>query len=170
MYPGEITLASSYQLVPVKYVRQDDGSYKKEFVSSGTYNPATKQYSFEIPGPGFYGVEQKDLTRISLKIGDTIMKKNNDTIFLDVPPQIINNLTYLPLRSISEAFGAEVEFLEAERKVTIKTDQKLISLSLDDGSAKIVNGRTLVPVRYIAEEFGSFVYYSAENQKVDILK
>jgi hypothetical protein len=44
----------------------------------------------------------------------------NDTVkVLDVPAQIVNNRTLVPVRAISEAFGAKVEWNGEIRTVTI---------------------------------------------------
>ena len=54
-------------------------------------------------------------------------------IELDVPPQIVNNRTLVPLRAIAEATGAEVEWIEATRTVVITT----IDEAEDDGRIRI---------------------------------
>jgi len=42
-------------------------------------------------------------------------------IKLNIPPQIINNVTYVPLRFVSESFGGKVEWNAQQRKVIIRT-------------------------------------------------
>lgn len=58
---------------------------------------------------------------ISLKINSNIMVQNGKTVYLDVSPKIMNNRTLVPLRAISESFGAEVEWLEESYTVMIST-------------------------------------------------
>jgi len=70
--------------------------------------------------------------RIKLRVGEPLMtvvtgyddyytENNQATNFpLDVPPQIVDNRTLVPLRAISEATGASVEWDEATRTVTIE--------------------------------------------------
>jgi len=62
---------------------------------------------------------------VALQIGSSAMLTitENATIFrwieLDVPPQIVNNRTLVPLRAISEALNAEVDWNGDSRTVTI---------------------------------------------------
>ncbi|MGI6029613.1 MAG: leucine-rich repeat protein [Candidatus Heteroscillospira sp.] len=85
-------------------------------------------------------------------------------------PTIVNSRTLVPLRSIFEAMGAEVEWDNATR--TAKAERGGVSVSIAIGSntmyvngaarqldcaAAIVNNRTMVPVRAIAEAFGADV-------------
>lgn len=69
----------------------------------------------------------KDNTEIKLVIGGQAYK-NNQLINLDVPAKIYNNRTLVPLRFISEAFGASVAWDDYNQIITIKTT------SLDLGS------------------------------------
>ncbi len=56
---------------------------------------------------------------IEIPIGVNVIYKNNESITIDVPAQIINDRTMLPLRAISEAFGLIVEWDEETRTVLI---------------------------------------------------
>lgn len=103
---------------------------------------------------------------ISANARDIKVKLNGEPIAFDVPPQIINNRTMVPMRAIFEALGAEVDW-EDSTKTIIATkhgitvvmrigynimyvDNKTIEL---DAPPQLVNNRTLVPVRAIAESF-----------------
>lgn len=57
---------------------------------------------------------------VQLKIGSKIMMLNGIAIPMDVPAQIKNGRTQLPLRFVSEAFGAKVDYDEQTRTVTIQ--------------------------------------------------
>ena len=106
---------------------------------------------------------------------------NEKAINFDVPPQIINDRTMVPLRAIFEAIGATVNWDEATRTVTAEKGDVKISLTIDvaeiikndqkialDVAPVIVSDRTLVPVRAICESFGSKVDFDAENLTVII--
>ena len=106
---------------------------------------------------------------------------NEKAINFDVPPQIINDRTMVPLRAIFEAIGATVSWDEATRTVTAEKGDVKISLTIDvaeiikndqkialDVAPVIVSDRTLVPVRAICESFGSKVDFDAENLTVII--
>ena len=61
----------------------------------------------------------KDDIAISLQIGSNKLYKNGEVIELDVPAQVVNNRTLVPVRAISEAFGAEVDWDNDTRTVII---------------------------------------------------
>lgn len=56
---------------------------------------------------------------VSLTINDTAMKVNDATVTLDVPAQIVNDRTLVPVRAISEGLGATVDWDAATRTVTV---------------------------------------------------
>lgn len=94
-------------------------------------------------------------------------------------PELLNSRTLVPLRSIFEAMGAEVEWDGAtstaiakrgnvEVKVTIGANEinkngEKISV---DVPAQLINGRTLVPARVIAEAFGADVQWNGDGKTV----
>ena len=63
---------------------------------------------------------EKTFTRVTLQINNTIARINDKIVTLDAPPTIINGRTMVPIRFISEAFGATVDWDNATRTVTIK--------------------------------------------------
>ena len=80
----------------------------------------------------------------------------------DVPPQIDNGRTLVPVRFVAEALGAEVNWDGKVRMVTINKEQTNIKLfignkvAVKDGlevqldvPAGIIEGRTMVPIRFI---------------------
>ena len=62
-------------------------------------------------------------TVITLTIGENILKKNSENIAIDVPAQIIDGRTMVPVRAISEAFDVKVEW-DATFRAVILTQQK----------------------------------------------
>jgi hypothetical protein len=62
-------------------------------------------------------------THVSLIIGDKNMLINYKMLIaLDVAPKIVNSRTLVPLRAVSEALDAEVEWNNDLRLVTITTN------------------------------------------------
>lgn len=59
--------------------------------------------------------------KITLVVGSKNATVNGQKITLDVPPQIINGRTLVPLRFISEALGAKVDWNNKTKTVTITT-------------------------------------------------
>ena len=118
---------------------------------------------------------------IKLTIDKAEIVKNDVATALDVPAQIINDRTMVPLRAIFEALGATVEWNNETRTVTSEKGDTKISLTIDDtnlyvnGEAKvldvpaqIVNDRTMVPARAIAEAYGCKVEWDGETRTVTI--
>jgi hypothetical protein len=58
-------------------------------------------------------------TNVQLQIGSSTASVNGMPVTLDVPPQIINGRTLIPLRFFSEAFNCQVEWVDASREVRI---------------------------------------------------
>lgn len=112
---------------------------------------------------------------------------NGEKLEFDVPPQIIDDRTLVPLRAIFEAFGASVEWIEADQMILASYDSKLLSMVIGkqefvltdvatgekaivqlDVPAQIVNDRTLVPLRAIAESLSAEVNWNEADQTVSI--
>jgi len=96
-------------------------------------------------------------------------------------PQIINDLTYVPARFITEIMGGEIGFIEGERRVDImlngidismwiEKNETLVNNRPQPASAPplIVNGWTLVPARFVSENLGLHVNYEPENKVVSL--
>lgn len=64
----------------------------------------------------------KDGTTITLQIGSCTMTKNGEAIELDVAPKLVGGRTLVPVRAVSEGLGANVEWNEETRTVTVTTD------------------------------------------------
>ncbi|MCA0754354.1 N-acetylmuramoyl-L-alanine amidase [Paenibacillus sp. N4] len=95
-----------------------------------------------------------------------------------VNPQIVNNSTIVPVRTISEGLGYPIEWDNTVKTVTVNNGKDMIKLKLNDSVAfvngqpvqldtpvSIVKGTTLVPLRFIGEHFGlNFEWKQAEKE------
>lgn len=61
----------------------------------------------------------KGSTEVSLKIGEKWASVNGQTLSMDVPAQILNGATMVPIRFVSEALGAQVKWDDNTRMVMI---------------------------------------------------
>mgnify|MGYP000927463070 CR=1 FL=1 len=61
---------------------------------------------------------QKENTTVKVTIDQAEMEVNGEKKVLDVPAKIVNDRTFVPLRAVSEAFGAKVDYV-AESKVIL---------------------------------------------------
>lgn len=115
----------------------------------------------------------------AIPVENIITEKMN--LKFDTPPVIKQGRTLIPVRAISEGFGADVEWNKDEQKVIITKGDIEIVLQLADGKAfvngeektidvpaQLMNNRTIVPLRFIAENLGLKVDYDADEQIIDI--
>ena len=65
---------------------------------------------------------------ITMNINSNVMSKNGNAITLDVPPQIVNSRTLVPLRAVGESLDANVEWISTSMTVNI-IKESLIQLS-----------------------------------------
>lgn len=104
--------------------------------------------------------------------GFKVIALGNELQF-DVPPQVINGRTLIPLRKVTEALGAKIDYNGEARMVTIELSNKRIQLVLDsadatvngnsvklDVPAMVVDGRTLVPLRFVSESLDKAVGFA----------
>src|SRR5690606_9585487 len=63
----------------------------------------------------------KGSTVIVLRVNDVSASVNQKGVTLDVPPMVINQAIFVPLRFVSEALGATVGVDNARNVITIQT-------------------------------------------------
>ncbi|MBQ7264670.1 MAG: copper amine oxidase N-terminal domain-containing protein [Firmicutes bacterium] len=68
---------------------------------------------------------QKDGKTIKLTIGESSYSVNGNELTLDVPAQIINERTMIPLRAISEATGCQVLW-DNDKKIATVIDESIV--------------------------------------------
>jgi hypothetical protein len=100
-----------------------------------------------------------------------------------IAPQILTGRTFVPIRFISEAFGAEVQWDGQTRTIRIYLPGKEIRITIQisnttgrvgnkivklDAPPQIVGGRTIVPLRFIAEAFGAQVTWDGRIRQIKI--
>ncbi|MFZ5968117.1 MAG: copper amine oxidase N-terminal domain-containing protein [Bacillota bacterium] len=137
---------------------------------------------------------QEELEKLKLMI-EEIQQQNEDVTIIpveniisrkmnlkfDTPPVIKQGRTLIPVRAISEGFGAEVAWNAEEQKVTVTKDDIEIVFLLEEGKvlvngeektidvpAQIMSSRTIVPLRFIAETLGLKVDYDEETETIEV--
>ncbi len=102
---------------------------------------------------------------------------------MDATPYVQANTgrTLVPIRFVTEAIGAKVEWLAATKQVRITDGDTVILLTIGsktatvngkavtiDAPATLTNARTFVPLRFISETLGADVVYTAATKSITI--
>lgn len=98
-------------------------------------------------------------------------------------PIIENGRTLVPIRFVAEELGAEVNWNDKDKKVTIEKDNQIIGLKigsrlvfnqretktyyLSDITPKIIDGRTFVPLRLVSNALGIEIEWDEENRMIN---
>ncbi len=126
-------------------------------------------------------VNYKSRIVMTLQIGNKNAMINDAKSTLQSVPVIMSGHTLVPLRFISEAFGATVDWDGVYKIVTIELKGKIVRLQVGAKSASvagksvkletppvIIKGFTMVPIRFISEAFGAQVVWNAPTRGIVI--
>lgn len=110
----------------------------------------------------------------------TVLLDGNPLAF-ETEPFISEGTTFVPMRAIFEALGAEVQWNGEERSVTSQKDSTEIKITIGStavykngeeetllAAPVIVNDFTMVPLRFVSESFGCDVGWNAQKRTVVI--
>ena len=125
----------------------------------------------------------EERVEITFCVGDETLMINGMHVTVECPYVVGEGVTLVPLRVITEAFGATVDWEDATRTITLTYPDVSIVLQIDNPIAE-VNGRketllaapelptsyTMVPLRFISETFGANVSYDDNTQKITVVK
>jgi len=75
-------------------------------------------------------VAEKNGITVRVPIGTNYIYKNDLMIVNDTTSMIVNERTYLPVRIVLEAFGADVSWDSANRDITVSSDGETISIAI----------------------------------------
>lgn len=168
------------------FVIHSDGE-KKVVAGTIVYDAAGNPtgISFTVDKFSTFAIIKVEAKVIKLTIGEVNAIVNGKPYIMDVKPFVNTkvNRTLVPLRFISEALGAEVEWKGETRQVfindrgteiiiTIDSDKVLVNRAevLLDCPAEIVMSRTFVPLRFVSETLGAKVDYDATTRQITITK
>lgn len=120
---------------------------------------------------------------IRLNLGSPELYINSQSVTVPAPFSAGAGTTMVPLRVISEAFGAEVNWDSASKGITIKYDNSEMKMYVNNTEAivngaseqlpsapVVVNGTTMVPLRFISEKLGAEVSFDAQTKSVVVKK
>lgn len=93
-------------------------------------------------------------TVVELRIGSRIARVNDRPVTLDVPAMIVAGRTLVPLRFVSEAMGAGVEWRQATRTVLIWSSGQAVPAAQPPAQAQTIRGTItqVVPARETGDQ------------------
>lgn len=103
-------------------------------------------------------------------------------VLFDVPPQLVQNRTFVPLRAVLEEMGAKVWWDQATQTGYAEKDGITIRMPLGsyqifrneqaiemDVPIRIVNNRLLIPLRFVSQALGGVVNWRAASASSPML-
>jgi len=163
----------------VQLVSAGRDRYGNEFVSQKTIVPLSE---FENWGGGHRRFTWP-FTPVSAitSTQDIGIRVSGELIPTIVPPTIIDGRTVVPVRAVTEALGASVDWNGATRSVTITRGNSTIIMTIDSDIATVdavtttldvapilINDTTMLPIRFIAESFDLDVEWDESSRTVII--
>lgn len=121
---------------------------------------------------------------ISFKVGDSTLMINGVATEVETPYIAGAGTTLVPLRVITEAFGASVTWVNETKEIILEYPDVNITLQIGNLNAKVndhtevlpeapvlsPNGVTMVPLRFISETFGATVGYDNATAAITVVK
>lgn len=118
---------------------------------------------------------------ISFRIGDNDLSINGNLVDTVAPYIVGEGVTLVPVRVITEAFGARVDWRQETKEVDLSVDNKTMTLAVGsknvtlngkniniDAAPELSDDTTMVPLRFISENFGAEVKY--DNGHITVIK
>ncbi len=121
---------------------------------------------------------------ISFCVGDETLIINGSPVTVEKPYVVGDGVTLVPIRVITEAFDARVDWIGETQTVKLTYPDVNIVIQIDNPVAE-VNGRaetllaapqltesgyTMVPLRFISENFGADVSYDNDTKRITVIK
>lgn len=120
-------------------------------------------------------------TVIKLKPGENFITINSDRVVVE-KSFVEKGVTMVPIRAITEGFGAQVEWNSGDNSIGIINNNTTIKLFVGK-SAAVVNGvrktldcppeviknTTMVPLRFLSENFSAYVDYNSKTSQITVV-
>lgn len=126
------------------------------------------------------GADEK--VEIKFSVGESILSINGEKVEVTTP-YVVNGATLVPVRVITEAFGAEVIWNGDDKSVLVNYSDVVIRLKIGDKTAyvndiavqllaapELSNSTTMLPLRFITENFGADVSYDDATGGITVIK
>ena len=145
------------------------------------YTIQTMSLPPQTPPERIVVIDEPETVTISFNIGDAVLNINGEKIEVTAPYIAGEGTTLVPLRVISEAFGAEVTWDGETKSVKIVDGTTEIALQIEsntavvngeektlDAAPELTNDTTMVPLRFISETLGAEVGYVHDTQSITV--
>ncbi len=120
---------------------------------------------------------------VKFRVGDSVISINGTDTQVQTPYVVGDGVTLVPLRVITEAFGANVSWDGSTQTITLDYPNVNIVLQIGNSiadvnqaarqlssSPQLTNGTTMVPLRFISETFGATVTYDDNTREITVVK
>ena len=198
----EFALMDTDMIASGKGATLNDGMQTLDIQVEFVYPDAEKNSSEKLEQPeetqpsggvSHEGLDEAERLREERKAGTIVLQIRNYAVSVNgvlkwvdkdnknVVPYIENDRTMVPLRFISEAMGANVEWVPETRTINIALDDTKISMQIDntaytinddaaemDVAPVIREDRTMVPLRFVSEALAKSVYWNGATSVVVI--
>jgi len=119
--------------------------------------------------------------RVDFTIGQTVYRLDRDYLVMDAAPFVSGGRTFVPLRYMGDAMGADVAWDGRTKRVTLTRGDTRVELSVGrpvirvngreqslDVAPVLSGGRTYLPARFVAEAFGYSADWDAATRTVTL--
>ena len=128
--------------------------------------------------------EDSHKVSVSFKVGDSTLTINGEKVTVETPYVVGTGVTLVPIRVISEAFGAEVDWDGETKTVTVSCGECKVIVTVGSKTA-LVNGEektleeapeltdggfSMIPLRFISESLGATVGYDNATAQITVEK
>jgi len=157
------------------------------YVATVPLSPAPSINEFEVTATDMAGNESKETIEVknidklvvTMQIGSNVMTVRGEEKPIKPAPTVISGSTMVPVRAVSEAFGAQVDWRAETKTVIITLGESIIILSVNSTDAyvnneptkvepppQLISGSTMLPFRFIAEALGATIDWNGETKTI----
>ena len=175
---GHLSLNIDYYINDTLTASSNEIPYNK-IIDFSNYHPG--QHILRVVARKDGVVLHEKVYNINIAEREISVVLNNNKLFFDAKPIMVNNRTLVPMRAIFEAVGAEVDWDNETQTITSNAEDVIIimqigSKSMSKNNEEILldvepvvhNSRTMVPVRAITEALGADVKWDNDTRTVII--
>lgn len=122
--------------------------------------------------------------KVVLTVGSQQALLNDIEYPLEVPPMLVENTTFLPLRFVAEeVLGIQVSWEQQTKTISFNKDDFNIELMLNNKEARVdgqvvelatppfsKDGRTMVPLRFLVQNLDMNIDYNAADKTITVIQ